>query len=167
MRLRFGFLSLVAFLACSSAFGQALVDGRIIDGNPFKPVAGYEVHLVNKDMKVDTAVKTDSNGRYSFDDVVPAEGYAVDVYDLTGNLIGADSQNRFILVTDGKHTAVPDIDIQKHVSEKSVEKLRRSHPERSRHISGRQHQQRAGSRTAALQSKLSRARPHSARSPRR
>lgn len=120
MRLRISLLSLVVFLVCSGAIGQALVDGRIINGNVFKPVAGVEVHLVNKALNVDAPMNTAPDGRYSFDNVVAGEGYAVDVYDATGKLIGTDPH--FDVAAESKHTAVPDIDISKGVTAQLVQK---------------------------------------------
>ena len=123
MRLRLGLLVFFLVIFCSrTVFGQALVDGAVVNGNQFEPVPGVTVHLVNKSLKpeVDRQTVTTAEGRYSFDDVVPAEGYAVDVYDSTGKLVGTDI--RFNVAADSKHTAAPDIDISKGITEERARK---------------------------------------------
>ncbi|ADW71073.1 outer membrane beta-barrel protein [Granulicella tundricola] len=106
---------LLLFSASMAAFGQSLVDGRVVFGNNFKPVPQLTVHLVNKTRKppVDETQLTAPDGRYSFDDVQPGKDYAVAVYDNTGKLVGTDAS--FEVLPDSRHTALPNIDISKGV----------------------------------------------------
>lgn len=115
MRLRLGLLAAVSIvLATGTAFGQAVVNGGVVYGNSSKPVPNVEVHLVNKYMKppVDRVARTGDDGAYTFDDVVPGEGYAVAVYDATGKVVGTDPSFA-VSSADPLHTAVPDIDISR------------------------------------------------------
>ena len=113
----------LSFLLLSSfAFGQSLVDGTVINGNRFKTVPNYTVHLVNKTRKppLDQIQQTGPDGSYSFDDVPPGKDYAVAVYDTTGKLVGTDPQ--FEVLLNARHTALPDIDISKGVLADRAEK---------------------------------------------
>ncbi len=119
MRLRlglsFGVLAgLVLAFVSSVAHGQAVVNGAVVFGNSSKPVPGVTVHLVNKDAHpiVDVVTKTGEDGSYTFDNVVPGEGYAVAVYDPTGKVVGTDPSFS-VSANDPLHTAVPDIDISR------------------------------------------------------
>ena len=115
MKLLLKSAALVLLLCASAAaFGQSLVDGRVVFGNRFKPVQ-VTVHLVNKAHKppIDLIQQTTSDGRYSFDDVPPGKDYAVAVYDATGKLVGTDPQ--FEVLPEARHTALPDLDLAKGV----------------------------------------------------
>ena len=123
MRLRLAVAALFScFLFGSIARGQAIVTGTVVSGNRFKPVAGAEVHLVNKTFKppIDRKVLTGADGSYNFEDVAPGENYAVDVLDPTGKLVGTDK--RFaVLPSTTEHTAVPEIDISRGVTAERAE----------------------------------------------
>ncbi|WP_263385460.1 TonB-dependent receptor [Granulicella arctica] len=105
----------VVLSASVAALGQSVVNGRVVFGNPFKPVPQMTVHLVNKSQKppMDQTAITSDDGRYTFDDVPPGQGYAVAVYDTTGKLVGTDAS--FEVIPDARHTALPNIDISKGV----------------------------------------------------
>ncbi len=106
----------VALLVCGpAAFGQSLVDGTVINGNQFKPVASVTVHLVNKARKpsVDLIQQTNAEGKYSFDEVPAGRDYAVAVYDVTGKLLATDPS--FEVLPDQPHTELPALDISKGV----------------------------------------------------
>ncbi len=90
-----------------------IVIGRVVNGNGAKPVVGYTVHLVNKNLApgVDRTAVTGDDGGYEFDGVRAADKYAVAVYDATGKLVGTDPS--FPVAQDSAHTAVPDLDISR------------------------------------------------------
>ncbi|HEY4358180.1 MAG TPA: carboxypeptidase-like regulatory domain-containing protein [Acidobacteriaceae bacterium] len=123
MRLRLGLATIFLALASGTAFSQAVVNGAVVYGNSSKPVPNVTVHLVNKNMHptVDQIAKTGDDGSYSFDNVVPGEGYAVAVYDATGKVVGTDPSFS-VSSADPLHTAVPDIDISRGLTQERANK---------------------------------------------
>ena len=110
-------LLLLIFGIAGRAIGQTIVDGTVVSGAGYKPVAGVTAYLINKTItpQVIRSQVTNGDGHYEFDDCASGDGYTVNVYDAKGNLVGTDPQ--FSLYPDSRHTAVPFLDISHPLSD--------------------------------------------------
>lgn len=97
-------------LAGVCARAQTRVDGQVLNGDRFHPVAGTTVQLFNPATKLIQTTKTDDDGNFEFPVVPPQAGYVIQVLDPNNGKVLVSS-DPFDLNVGQAHTTLPPIDI--------------------------------------------------------